>query len=144
MPSYVDPKKCKNNGKCMEICPSDIMFINKATNFAYNLEPDMCWECFSCVKTCPENAISIRPYADISPMMSEMKVQRDEKTNTIQWEIKYRDQATVKKFDFPIRTTAWGSIEIPKGAEHADPRHHNQLLSGEDEPMIGVAKGGHP
>ena len=142
MPTYVNPKLCKNNGKCMEICPSDIMFVNKETNFAYNLEPDMCWECFSCVKTCPEHAISVRPYADISPMLSEVTVQRDEKTNRIAWEIKYRDQKTIKKFVFAIRTTPWDSIKVPTGPALKDPALNSELLAHEG-PHFGTTKGGH-
>ena len=131
MPTYVNPKLCKNNAKCMEICPSDIMIVNKETNFSYNLEPDMCWECFSCVKLCPEHAISVRPYADISPMLSEVTVLRDEKTNKIKWEIKYRDQTTVKNFEFDIRSTPWGSIQVPTGPEMTDASLKSELLSGE-------------
>ena len=138
MPTYVDPKLCKNNAKCMEVCPSDIMFVNKETNFSYNIEPDMCWECFSCVKKCPEHAISVRPYADISPMLSEVKVARDEKTNRIKWEIHYRDQTTVKNFEFDIRTTPWGSIQVPPGRALSDPSLSSELLSGEG-PHFGTA-----
>ena len=143
MPTYVNPKLCKNNAKCMEICPSDIMFVNKETNFSYNLEPDMCWECFSCVKLCPEHAISVRPYADISPMLSEVKVLRDEKTNKIKWEIHYRDQTTVKNFEFDIRSTPWGSIKVPTGPALTDPTLKNELLSGEGK-HFGTAGGRKP
>lgn len=144
MPTYVDPKLCKNNAKCMEICPSDIMFVNKETNFSYNLEPDMCWECFSCVKLCPQHAISIRPYADISPMLSEVKVVRDEATNRVKWEIRYRDQTTVKNFEFVIRTTPWGSIQIPEGPELSDPSLASERLSGEKNGSGAKAAGRHP
>lgn len=138
MPTYVNPKLCKNNGKCMEVCPSDIMFINKVTNFSYNLEPDMCWECFSCVKICPEHAISMRPYADISPLLSEISVVRDEKTNRIKWEVKYRDQKTTKSFEFVFRTTPWDSIRIPEGPDLSDPSLTSELLSGEGEEVLGT------
>ncbi len=111
MPTYVLDSKCKGNGKCEEICPSDIMRLDPETNKAYNAEPDMCWECFSCVKVCPENAISVRPYADYGPLGSEISVDREEERNTIKWNIVYRDQRK-KDFEFPIRTTPWGSIDI--------------------------------
>jgi adenylylsulfate reductase subunit B len=136
MPTYVNPKLCKNNAKCMEACPSDIMTVNKQTNFAYNLEPDMCWECFTCVKNCPEHAISIRPYADISPYLSEVTVLRDEATNRIHWEIRYRDQKTVRSFDFVIRTTPWGSISIPIGPDPSDPQLRSERLAGEVEEAL--------
>ncbi|MGA7476024.1 MAG: 4Fe-4S dicluster domain-containing protein [Thermoplasmata archaeon] len=144
MPTYVNPKLCKNNGKCMEVCPSDIMVINKLTNFSYNLEPDMCWECFSCVKICPEHAISMRPYADISPLLSEISLVRDEKTNRIQWELKYRDQKTTKTFDFVIRTTPWDSIRIPEGPDLSDPMLASELLSGEGTEDLGARASGEP
>ena len=111
MPTFVVDARCKNNGKCEEICPSDIMRIDPVLKKAYNSEPDMCWECLSCVKTCPEQAIEVRPYADISPLGAEMSVKRDEKTNTIEWNIKYRDSRK-KSFVFPIRTAKWDSIGI--------------------------------
>ena len=59
MPSYVDPSKCdgcKGGDKtaCMYICPNDLMVLNKEEMRAYNQEPDACWECYSCVKICPQ------------------------------------------------------------------------------------------
>jgi adenylylsulfate reductase subunit B len=36
-------------------------------------------------------------------------------TDSIMWTIKFRDQKTVKRFKFPIRTTAEGSIDCFKG-----------------------------
>jgi len=146
MPTYVNPKLCKNNAKCMELCPSDVMFVNKQTNYAYNLEPDMCWECFTCVKMCPEHAISVRPYADISPYLSEASVVRDETTNRIKWEIRYRDQKTVKNFEFEIRTTPWGSIEVPVGPELSDPKLVSELLEGESDTILrtGAQRPPHP
>jgi adenylylsulfate reductase, subunit B len=147
MPTYVNPKLCNNNRKCMEICPSDIMFVNPQTNFSYNLEPDMCWECFACVKICPEHAISMRPYADISPLRSEISVVRDEKTNRIRWEIKYRNQEVTKNFEFVIRTTPWDSIQIPQGPDLSDPLLSSETLSGEVEEVpggLGPAARAHP
>ncbi len=132
MPTYVDVNKCKGNGKCQEICPSDIMFLNRTTEKAFNLEPDMCWECLSCVKTCPEHAIGVRPYADISPLLSEMLVTRDESTRVIKWEIKYRNQVTQKKFEFVIRTTPFDSINISDMAPPDGAAIDTELLAGEE------------
>jgi adenylylsulfate reductase subunit B len=36
-------------------------------------------------------------------------------TDSIMWTIKFRDQKTIKRFKFPIRTTAEGSIDAFKG-----------------------------
>ena len=146
MPTFVIASKCKNNGKCEEICPSDIMRIDPVLQKAYNIEPDMCWECLSCVKACPEHAIEVRPYADISPLGSEISVSRDEKLNAIGWKIKYRDSRK-KEFIFPIRTTQWNSIEIPDLNGNGDldgqelSMEPDELLTGNDLPTLQTKAG---
>lgn len=144
MPSFVVDARCKGNGKCVEICPSDIIRLDPVTNKAYNIEPDMCWECFSCVKLCPEKAIQIRPYADIAPLMSEISVTRDEAENTIDWSIKYRDSRN-KDFRFPIRTRNWNTISLPdmNGRSHTIEDQNlaqepDQLLTGTELPTTTV------
>ena len=68
MPTFVYMTKCDGCGHCVDICPSDIMHIDKTYRRAMNIEPNMCWECYSCVKACPQNAIDARGYADFAPM----------------------------------------------------------------------------
>ena len=53
------------------------MHIDPTLRRAYNIEPKMCWECYSCVKACPMNAIYVRGYADIAPMGHSVRVKRD-------------------------------------------------------------------
>ena len=74
---------------------------------AFNQEPDLCWECFSCVKACPTGAIVMRGYADVVPLGATLTPLRA--TDSIMWTAKYRD-GQMKRFKFPIRTTPWGSI----------------------------------
>jgi len=64
MPTFVYMTRCDGCGHCVDICPSDIMHIDKTYRRAYNIEPNMCWECYSCVKACPQNAIDMRGFAD--------------------------------------------------------------------------------
>ena len=64
MPTFVYMTRCDGCGNCVDICPSDIMHIDKTVRRAVNIEPNMCWECYSCVKACPQNAIDVRGYAD--------------------------------------------------------------------------------
>ena len=59
MPTFVYMTRCDGCGQCVDICPSDIMHIDTVTRRAYNIEPNMCWECYSCVKACPEGAITL-------------------------------------------------------------------------------------
>ncbi len=136
MPAFVVEERCRNNSECVEICPGDIMRVDRNTNKAYNTEPDMCWDCLSCVKTCPEHAIEIRPYADISPLGSQMSVRRDEKENTITWDLKYRDGPN-RHFKLPIRTTQWNSISIPDSTESGDDITGQELSNESPVPAKG-------
>ena len=44
------------------------MVLDKEAMKAYNQEPEMCWECYNCVKICPTQAVDVRGYADFVPM----------------------------------------------------------------------------
>lgn len=112
MPTFVYMTRCDGCGYCVDICPSDIMHIDKTYRRAYNIEPNMCWECYACVKACPQNAIDVRGYADFAPLGHSVRTLREEKKGTISWKIKFRD-GREKDFVSPIRTTPWGSIKSP-------------------------------
>jgi len=135
MPTFVYMTRCDGCGHCVDICPSDIMHIDKTYRRAYNIEPNMCWECYSCVKACPQNAIDARGYADFAPLGHSVRVLREEAKGTISWRLKFRD-GREKNFVSPIRTTPWGSIKGP--AEYAAPRPENfarQELAHEPEAL---------
>jgi adenylylsulfate reductase subunit B len=89
------------------------MVLEPVQKKAYNQEPEQCWECYNCVKICPVQAIEVRHYADIMPLGSSTIPLRG--TDNIMWTIKFRDQKTIKRFKFPIRTTPEGSIDCFKG-----------------------------
>lgn len=113
MPTFVDPAKCdgcKGGEKtaCMYICPNDLMILDPDEMRAFNQEPDACWECYSCVKICPQGAITARPYADFAPMGGTSIPLRG--SEDIMWTVKFRN-GNVKRFKFPIRTTPEGSIK---------------------------------
>jgi adenylylsulfate reductase subunit B len=118
MPSYVITEKCDgckalDKTACQYICPNDLMVLNAESKKAINQEPEQCWECYNCVKICPQQAIEVRHYADIMPLGSSTIPLRG--TDSIMWTIKFRDGKTMKRFKFPIRTTAEGSIDCFKG-----------------------------
>ena len=119
MPTFVYMTRCDGCGHCVDICPSDIMHIDKTYRRAVNIEPNMCWECYSCVKACPQNAIDARGYADFAPLGHSVRVRREEEKGTISWRIKFRD-GRQKDFISPITTKPWGSA-IPRLAELAAP-----------------------
>ncbi len=110
MPTFVYMTNCDGCGECVDICPSDIMHIDPTYRRAYNIEPNFCWECYSCVKACPQNAIDVRGYSDFAPLGHSVRVLRDEEKSTISWRLRFRD-GREKSFVSPIRTTPWGSIK---------------------------------
>lgn len=112
MPTYVNPDKCDgckalDRPACHYICPSDIMHLDRSLGKAFNVEPDQCWECYACVKTCPQSAIDMRGYGDVVPLGASLTPLRA--TDSIMWTVRFRNGQT-KRFKFPIRTTPWGSI----------------------------------
>ncbi len=120
MPTFVNPEKCdgcraQTRPACMYICPNDLMKLDTDIGQAFNQEPDACWECFACIKMCPQSAIDLRGYADVMPLGATATPLRG--TEQIIWAIKFRD-GTLKRFRFPIRTTPWGTIEPHQRADH--------------------------
>jgi len=133
MPSYVNPEKCdgcKGGDKtvCMYICPNDLMILDPEAMKAYNQEPDQCWECYSCVKSCPQGAISVRHYADFAPLHGTAQPMRG--TTDIMWTVKFRS-GMVLRFKYPIRTTPEGSADPTLGKPDPDPSliGNNQLFT---------------
>ena len=133
MPTFVYMSHCDGCGHCVDICPSDIMHIDTTYRRAFNIEPNMCWECYSCVKACPQNAIDVRGYADFAPLGHSVRVRREEDKGTVSWKIKFRN-GEEKNFVSPIRTTKWGSIR--SSAEYDRPeasRFRSQELAHEPD-----------
>ena len=91
MSTFVYMTRCDGCGHCVDICPSDIMHIDENIRRAKNIEPNFCWECYSCVKACPNHAIDVRGYADFAPMGHSVRVRREEEKGTISWKIKFRN-----------------------------------------------------
>lgn len=134
-PNKCDGCKALERPACMYICPMNLMKFNPEIEKSYNHEPDLCWECYSCVKTCPQAAIEMRGGADYFPMGASLTPLRG--ASLIAWTARYRNGA-VKHFKFPIRSTAWGAIE-PHPERHR-PRAHDlkgPTLFGEDN-YLGV------
>lgn len=120
MPTFVYMTRCNGCGNCVDICPSDIMHIDTTYRRAYNIEPDMCWECYACVKSCPKQAIDVRGYADFAPLGHSVRVDRDEEKGVIAWRIKSRNGEMDLNLLAPITTKPWGK-HIPKLADVPGP-----------------------
>ncbi len=116
MPSFVIMEKCdgckgQDRTACLYVCPNDLIVLNMDTMKAYNRDPKMCWECYNCVKICPQQAMAVRGYADFVPMGASITPLRG--TEDIMWTVKFRN-GTLKRFKFLTRTTAEGSA-VPDG-----------------------------
>jgi adenylylsulfate reductase subunit B len=98
------------------------MVLDKDKMKAYNREPEMCWECYNCVKICAQQAVDMRGYADFVPMGASVVPLRS--TDSILWTVKFRN-GMLKRFKFPIRTTVEGKAEptggFPAGADLQGP-----------------------
>ncbi len=136
MPSFVKVEKCDGcqsapRTACQYICPNDLMVLNREIMKAYNREPEMCWECYSCVKICPQQAIEVRGYTDFCPLGASVIPMRG--TDAIMWTVKFRN-GTIKRFKFPIRTTPEGSIDPYDGIAPADrSKIKDNFLMGEPD-----------
>jgi len=107
MPSFVIVDRCDgckalDKTACQYICPNDLMVLNAQTMKAYNRDPAMCWECYSCVKICPKQAIEVRAYADFVPLGGSVTPMRS--SEDILWTVQFRNkEIRPKRFKFPIR-----------------------------------------
>jgi adenylylsulfate reductase subunit B len=137
MPSFVINEKCdgckaQDRTACQYICPNDLMVLDKEKNKAYNRAVEMCWECYSCVKICPTQAIEVRGYADFMPLGAVVQPMRS--TDAIMWSVRFRNNS-VKRFKFPIRTTAEGSIVPDAGFQSGTGDLKSPLLRTEPESL---------
>ena len=143
MPSFVITEKCdgcmgQDKTACMYICPHDLMALKPEEKKAWNQEPEQCWECYSCVKICPQQAIEIRCYADFAPLGGSVIPMRA--SDSIMWTIKFRN-GNVKRFKFPIRTQVEGQIDIfsdgisPDIANIKNPGYYTHQARGEKLPV---------
>ncbi len=143
MPSFVIAEKCdgckgRDKTACQYICPNDLMVLNKDIMKAYNQEPEQCWECYNCVKICPQSAVEVRAYQDFAPMGSSVIPLRA--SDSIMWTIKYRNGA-LKRFKFPIRTTPEGGIDPYQGIPDVNPDDLNSdILCDESGKTLSVPK----
>jgi adenylylsulfate reductase subunit B len=112
----------------MYICPNDLMVLNVESMLAYNQEPDACWECYSCVKICPQGAIFVRGYDDFVPMGGQVHPMRS--SDSIMWTVKFRN-GNMKRFKFPVRTTAEGAANAYVGQTGGNLDDENLLLEAD-------------
>lgn len=58
MPPLINSALCVACGKCVEICPLDVIKLKNDSIVV--MYPDECWHCRACVMDCPKGAIAMR------------------------------------------------------------------------------------
>lgn len=135
MPTFVNPNICNAcagehlGPLCVYICPNDLMVLDTDVNKGRNQEPEMCSECYACVKLCPEEAIHVRGYADFVPLGASVQPHRTD--DGLTWDVHFRDGREFS-FTYPSRTRPAGSVELYVNfSENRDADLRNQGLAGE-------------
>ena len=141
MPTFVNPNTCNacadvhEGPLCVYICPNDLMVLDPVANKGFNQEPDMCSECYACVKLCPQEAINVRGYADFVPLGASVQPHRTD--DGMQWDVIFRDGRRFE-FTYPSRTRAVGTVVPYQGfTEDRVGDIGNQNLAG-DSNWLGV------
>ena len=135
MPAYVDPNACNACAEehlgplCVYICPNDLMVLDTGSDKGFNQEPEMCSECYACVKLCPQEAIHVRGYADFVPMGASVQPHRTE--DGLTWEVNFRDGRQFQ-FTYQSRTRPAGTVDPYKNfSEDRQTDLRSQSLAGE-------------
>ena len=142
MPTFVNPNACdacatEHQGPlCVYICPNDLMALDAAINKGFNQEPELCSECYACVKLCPQEAIQVRGYSDFIPLGASVQPRRVE--NGLTWTVTFRN-GKVLEFTYPSRSRPAGSVEpYANFTENPAADLKGQGLAGESQ-WLGVA-----
>ena len=143
MPTFVNPNACNacesvhQGPLCVYICPNDLMVMDEGRMKGFNREPEMCSECFACVKLCPQGAIDVRGYADFVPLGASVKPTRNDLEIT--WEVRFRDGRSMT-YTYPVRSTPVGSSDPYNGiSDMREGDLNGPGLAGE-ELWLGVAE----
>ena len=92
MSIVIDRKKCDGCGlskqpPCMKICPGNLIYKDFALKKAVLRCAADCWDCYSCVKVCPREAIDVTLSYEISNRGASLKP-RVIDGRTIEWVLK--------------------------------------------------------
>ncbi|MGE5582973.1 MAG: 4Fe-4S binding protein [Bacillota bacterium] len=92
-----DSGKCNGCGKCVDICPGDLLFINQSGKSAIRNQAE-CWDCMACVKTCPAGALETRLPFCLADYGASLKPEVG--TEEIRWVCKHPD-GEIEVFTIP-------------------------------------------
>ena len=70
MSIHIDEKNCIGCGKCVDICPGNLIILRNKKAAIRDVRD--CWGCTACVKICPKNAVCYQLAADLGGADSKM------------------------------------------------------------------------
>ena len=74
----IDEKRCTACGKCVEVCTGSLLRIGEESEKKVTLpHPENCWGCASCVKECPQCALSLYLGADMGGLGGSLYVREE-------------------------------------------------------------------
>ncbi len=88
----IDQNKCIKCGKCIGICPGNLIYENRDGK-AYIKYPKDCWGCTACIKECKSSAISYVLSPQIGGSGGKMSVLDD--GLCLIWTVKKHDGETI-------------------------------------------------
>lgn len=92
MGAVIDRSKCVACGRCVYICPGNI--IRKGPDgIPYIRHPSDCWNCTSCMKECAGKAIYLALMPEMGGQGSKMTLRRN--GHLTEWEILRPDDSRV-------------------------------------------------
>ncbi len=95
----LDSLKCTGCGKCVDICPGDLLYLD-CNNKSRIRNQANCWDCMACVKSCPVGALETKLPFSLADYGGHLK---PEMTNDeINWICSYPD-GTQEEFILPRR-----------------------------------------
>ncbi|HIH87701.1 TPA: 4Fe-4S binding protein [Candidatus Bathyarchaeota archaeon] len=71
MPPRIDAKTCTRCGRCVEVCPLDVLrMVDGAPAAVYAGE---CWHCGACAMECPSGALRVELPLHMHPVVRRVK-----------------------------------------------------------------------
>ena len=67
--NWIDTDKCNGCGFCEQICPQDVIRMDKTTGKAHIAYLRDCQSCFLCEMKCPQNAVFVTPFREIRAVL---------------------------------------------------------------------------
>jgi adenylylsulfate reductase, subunit B len=109
----IDRKLCngcpgRREGCCEEVCPGDLFY--RIAGQACLREAADCWDCCSCVKACPREALSVELPFQISE--ARLRLSARQRGGHIQWTMHDHEGGTVAEYEIQNRRSGFPGQEI--------------------------------